>query len=610
MKRWKQWLRLAVVAAASFVLLVTVLPEVASGIGLSSLGSRLASSGNCTSGGSGSSSSSCCSGSSGSSSSGSSSACQTGPGVVSGKITITGAPSGFVAPYEGAGACPVGGATGLACATPDYVLSSGGTYSLSLPAGSWVVAGFYELAPYGGAFIGAAHVVTVPAGGAVVRNVSVQYRQPATVSGSVTVTGVPSGVSVTEVEALLCPSFAPYTGGSVSIACVQEYASSSGDTGTYKVATLPPGTWTVYPGFCFTYSCTYNANAGMSVKVAGGGSYTVNVTTPFVLPGEGILTGTLTVTGAPAGFADPEAVLACQSGTTSCSYLYLNVGSTFVGLLPTGTWQVTGYYEVPPYYNGVPGPSMTVKVKESKVTTVALSVPYRTLGGASGAVHVTGLPKGVAVTSYTVLACPISAPWSGGQPDITCVQEYSGPAGYGAYAADRKHVSPAAHGPAAPTRLAKGAFSRYVLSTLTAGKWLLYPGYQTVLATYVDPTPTTVKVAAGKTTSKAVSVPYQVPTVGAVTGSVTVIGAPSGGVQAGVRACTAPPTASPCAGEIDAYADATGRYVLPLSPGTWWVQGLVDLYTGSSSNQFFSAVEQVTVTVGAVTKASFVVTVG
>jgi hypothetical protein len=52
MRRWKQRARLGVVAAASFVLLVLVLPQVANGIGLGGLASRLTASPNCGSSGS------------------------------------------------------------------------------------------------------------------------------------------------------------------------------------------------------------------------------------------------------------------------------------------------------------------------------------------------------------------------------------------------------------------------------------------------------------------------------------------------------------------------------------------------------------------------------
>ena len=41
MKRWKRQTRLGVIAVASFVLLVTVLPQLASGFGLGALANRL-----------------------------------------------------------------------------------------------------------------------------------------------------------------------------------------------------------------------------------------------------------------------------------------------------------------------------------------------------------------------------------------------------------------------------------------------------------------------------------------------------------------------------------------------------------------------------------------
>ena len=70
MARWRKQVRLALIAVAGFVLLVTVLPQVASGIGLGALANRLDSATTCGSSGSSGSSggSSPSSGSSGSSS--------------------------------------------------------------------------------------------------------------------------------------------------------------------------------------------------------------------------------------------------------------------------------------------------------------------------------------------------------------------------------------------------------------------------------------------------------------------------------------------------------------------------------------------------------------
>jgi Neocarzinostatin family len=80
MRRWQQKGRLGVVAAASFVLLVLVLPQVATGIGLGSLAARLTDSGACGSSGSSGS------GSFGSGGSGS------GSGSTCGPLSLTASP--------------------------------------------------------------------------------------------------------------------------------------------------------------------------------------------------------------------------------------------------------------------------------------------------------------------------------------------------------------------------------------------------------------------------------------------------------------------------------------------------------------------------------------
>jgi hypothetical protein len=95
--------RLAVVGVASFVLLVTVLPQIASSIGLSSLANRLDASVSCSSGsssGSSASSSSSCS-SSGSSSSG------LLDGTLQGTVTVKAVPSGVKIRHIYVYACPI-----------------------------------------------------------------------------------------------------------------------------------------------------------------------------------------------------------------------------------------------------------------------------------------------------------------------------------------------------------------------------------------------------------------------------------------------------------------------------------------------------------------------
>jgi len=306
MKSWKQWIRLAVIGGASFVLLVTVLPQVASGLGFGPLAKRLATSVPCSSGAPAASSSVCAP-----------------VGTVTGKVTITGAPKGFSPGEVGAGACPDTTKTAMACAQPVYDLAGDGVYSLSLTAGKWLVDGFYETRAFGGVFLGTAVVVTVKADAKSTRNFTVAYRKPAAVHGTIDVTGVPASSQLYELSVLLCPSFAPYIGTTASIACVNGYdeAGVVGNAGSYSVTGLPPGKWTAYPGFCTDSGCYTNAKAGKALTLVSGVNSTANLTTPYIVPGYGLVSGKVTVTGAPPGFADPEGVSLCgkEHGLTECS---------------------------------------------------------------------------------------------------------------------------------------------------------------------------------------------------------------------------------------------------------------------------------------------------
>jgi len=595
MKRWQQWTRLGVMAVASFVLLVTVLPEVASGIGLGSLGSRLASSSSCSTGSSGSSGSGSSSGCSSGSGSGS------GTGTVTGTVTVTGAPTGFVPTYSGAGACPSGGPPGVACANPVYSLANGGVYTLSLTTGTWTISGFYELNGFGGVFLSTPQTVTVVAGGTVTQNFTVAYQKPAAIKGTIKVTGVPAGLQIYSLSVLLCPSFAPYTGGTPSIACVNGYGQQpypAVNPSPYQVTGLPPGTWTAYPEYCTEFGCATNAKAGKTVTLVAGHTTKVNLTTPFILPGEGLLNASVVVTGAPAGFTAPVAISACQVGGGSCQTSYYGFGgNTFNLLLGTGQWNVNGLYLVPPFDNAIAGPTTTVTIKGGVTTTVALSVPYQVLGTATGTIRVTGHRSHVPITAYTVVACP-----TGVQVSQACVSEFSGPGGYG-------------FGTAAPRRVTTHAGARtslnvYQLPTLTPGSWTLYPGYRTVFGSYSDPNGTVVNIAAGRTTTQRLKVPYQTPSEGVVLGRVAVIGVPTNGFQSGVQACSAPPTGTSCPNEQDAYNQSSDAYQLRLPPGTWWVSGFVELFSFGSVNKSTSQPKVVHVTAGSRTTANFAVRAG
>ena len=135
-------------------------------------------------------------------------------GAVEGTVTITGAPPGFSPVFQGAGGCPVASGSGTICPEPSYTLvTSGDSYQLPLTPGQWGVAGFYELAGFGGQFISPRQLIDVSAGVIDQVNFTIPYVAPAKVEATVTVTGLPAGVTVEETELTACPVADPYEGG-------------------------------------------------------------------------------------------------------------------------------------------------------------------------------------------------------------------------------------------------------------------------------------------------------------------------------------------------------------------------------------------------------------
>jgi hypothetical protein len=620
MKSWKPRARTAIITAASFVLLVTVLPQIASGLGLTSLANRIVGSDSCvgtSSSGSSSSSSMCCSSSSGSSSS---SQCSSS-GTVTGTVSVTGAPKRFNPAYLGVGACPASSPPGEICSNPEYAFASDGVYTLTLSAGAWRMSGFYENSGYGGAFLGPSKTVTVTGGATVDANFRVPYEKPAALSGTITVRNVPLFDSVEQLSVLLCPSFAPYNGVSPSLACVTGTGTDmtvSGGTATasYALSGLPPVTWTAYPSFCAESGCATNAKKGVTVSLKPGGSGRANVATDFLLSDEALLSGTISVTGAPTAFNDEVGVTACPDGpggAAGCHEFYGFSGNQYSMVLPVGNWIVKGFYLAEPYDNAVDGPTQFVSLDHKETKDLPLSVPYQVPGTATGTITVKGLPAGVKVESYTMLACPASEPWGGGVPAPECVSEYSGPSGFGYGAADRseaKSANAAANPPAGRTEAAQSPVNSYSLPTLTAGPWLLYPGYQTIFGAVTNTKGKLVTITAGQTTTHNVDVAYQLPTQGAVTGTITVVGAPANGAyQSGMTACTAPPVGSSCPGQVQTFSQQNGEYTALLAPGTWWLEGFVDVFGGSTLNQSTSRAKEVAVTAGIELAKNFTVTI-
>ena len=643
MKRWKRQTRLGVVALASFVLLVTVLPQLASGFGLGALANRLenvtascsgssGSSGSVGSSGSSGSSGSASSGdsnssvvtpttvmvgssgSAGSSGSGSSQCAPPAPGTVTGTVTVTGAPAGFVPAYEGIGLCSAADSVAQGCTDPIDGLASNGVYTLSLAPGSYSGSGFYELNAYGGAFLGTAQTITITSGQTLTLNLTVPYAAPAAITGTVAVTGLPAGTTVQQLSVLLCPSYAPYIANSQNIACVNGYSQSDlpGATSTtYEVSGLPPIEWTVYPSYCTQYGCETDVHDGVTVTLGSGLPSMVNVTASYIVPADGMLSATVGVTGEPAGTSEQVAWKACPQGgsATSCQTFYAPSGNAQSILLASGSWTVTAYYLASPFDNAVAGPTTTVTITGGQTTDVSLSVPYQIPGTAAGSIRVLGVPPGVAITSYTVVACPASAPLVANSPSLECASEYSGPAGSGFGAADRNETAlsanAASRAPAGFAGPGTAPYNVYGITSLTPGKWLLYPGYQTDLGSDMASTGTPVTVVAGRTVNRNLVVLYQKPSVGAVTGQVVVLDAPANGFEAGARACTAVPTSTSCPGEEQAFIEQGGTYQLVLQPGTWWVSGFIEEFGAASESQVNSPARQVTIVAGSTVTENF-----
>ncbi|MHB1518698.1 MAG: hypothetical protein ACYCVN_04810 [Acidimicrobiales bacterium] len=463
------------------------------------------------------------------------------------------------------------------------------------------MSGFYENAAFGGVFLSAPSLVSVPSGGTVTANFTVVYQRPATAKGMVRITGAPPGVKIYQLSVLLCPSFAPYSGGTPSIACVTTGARSlSGtDSAPFEVTGLPPGDWTAYPGYCTEFGCSSDAQAGRVVRLAAGRTSRFGLRGSFTTPGDGILSAIVTVTGAPAGFSAPVAISACEVSSGSCQTGWGFGGGTITMVLADGQWTVNGLYTAEPFGNAIDGPTRTVTISGGRTTAVGLDVPYQVLGTASGTIRVVGAHRHLPITSYTVDACP----WPDHvQSSPQCVSEYSGPSGFGVAGSLTGAIGDAAGG-------ARARIDRYQITTLTPGSWILYPGYGTAFGSYTDPVGTRVTVSAGQTTTQRLAVPFQEPTTGVVTGAVGVVGAPAGGIESGVQACDAPPSGLSCAGGRDAYSQANGTYVLALAPGTWWLSGFADLFTAGGFSRSTTPAREVTITAGARLRQNFTVTI-
>lgn len=410
------------------------------------------------------------------------------PGQLTGNVVVRGAPAGFLGEV-GVLACPVTAAPATAatdaavCAQPQFAISgSGGSYTLGLPAGTWEVTGFYQSDFGSGGFLGYGRSVTVTAGATTRQNLSIPYQEPGGVGGTVTVTHVPGSVSIEEEVVTACPASEPIVGGTPSILCATDYLTPG--TTTYALPSLSEGQWLLYVGYYTDFGLTQGATA-TTVTIRKGVTSTQDLSLAYRRPTNAIVEGTVTVTGAPSGFSALIGVGGCPSTggrPTLCAdpqYTLSGPGGQYELVLPAGSWNIAGFYEIAPFGGQFLSELQHVRLTEGGVLDLDITVPYVAPATVSSAVSVTGVPPGTTLEATELVACPASSPYTGGSAvPIECVTGSSAPG------------------------------TPVVIDTLPPGHWLLYPGYVTGSVGVVGTTGTPVKLVSGGTTHHALSIAY------------------------------------------------------------------------------------------------------
>ena len=457
--------------------------------------------------------------------------------------------------------------------------------------------------------MGAPKTVAVQAGETETVDFTVAYQKTGSVKGSVTVTKVPVGTGIWGKTAEACPSYAPNPNEvSADIVC-----ATGGGSGNYSFPTLSPGTWILYP----TYETEFGQSFGkaVSVSVVSGSTRTVNLTTPLLPPPGGIVSGSVKVSSFPASSGDLVGLLACKGSTVSysCAGLKENPVSTngaSYGLpLDSGTWTLAAFYEPEPYGGLQYGPARTVHVVAGKIMTLPLTMVFKQPGAVGGKVTISGLPDGINILNYSVLACPAGSPFDGNPLDPECAGETSGVitspllGELGANTKIRGEQS---------VRAASSSTSETYSMPLPAGSWLLYPGYSSGFGPIVSTSGTPVTVAVDKTSTGNLTLAYKTPTDGLISGTTSLIDVPTvigelglGGV-AGVEACPSPTSTSPSetCSNVTMSIGPSGDYQLAVPAGTWWISELywdflpLGSGTGTSDPIAGGPPQKVTVTAG------------
>jgi hypothetical protein len=289
-------------------------------------------------------------------------------GLVNATVVVSGTPAGFD-DAVGVYACQI--QLGGSYCEESEGSPGGSSFPLVLGAGLWAITGEYFVPIYGNAVVGATAYVLVQGGGVQTLGLDVPYQVLGTASGSIKVTGVPSGVKVTAYTVTACP-----TGGSSLnpfpfISCVTEYSGSGSqnygpaDTrrlgrkvhrvalphtagtriNSYTLPTLTPGTWSLNVGYTTAFG-TFTDPGSTDVAITAAQTTTTRLTIPYQSPSTGVVTGSVTVVGVPSYSFDAE-VQACSTQPTvgTCTDeidAYLDANGKYALPLPPGTWWVSG----------------------------------------------------------------------------------------------------------------------------------------------------------------------------------------------------------------------------------------------------------------------------
>lgn len=409
-------------------------------------------------------------------------------GTLTGTAVIRGAPAGFTGEV-GVAACPASSTEGL-CSEPLFALSgSGGSYTISLAPGTWMVREFYSIGFDSGAFIGRSRTISISSGQVVRQNVSIRYQTPSAVSGTMAVEDVPPEVSIEELSVIACPSTAPEVGGEPSVLCATDFPPQG--SSTYSIPTLSKGIWDLYIGYYTEFGLTTVPVPG-EVKLAKGESVVDDLTVDYQTPTNAIVEGTVTVTGAPDGFEAVAGVGSCPASSTPSgenrmrlipcpnpAYTLAEPNGSYSLLVPEGPAELAAFYELAAFGGQFLSAVRKVTLTGGSIVTLDFTIPYQAPATVGSTIRVTGVPSGTTIEDTILLACPSLVPYTGSEVPIECVFGFAPPP---------QPVS---------------------IDTLPPGKWLLYPGYETAVSETIGTTPTAVHMKSGQSRVRKLTIAYQ-----------------------------------------------------------------------------------------------------